>query len=705
MDFSASEGGRSAPEWGDIARCLVPLLDSIGWRGEQSQLIAALPHLPNEMGVEELLNTMANLRFEGRIVPMRANQIDPRLLPCLFVPDFGPARILLARGDGQDLAFDGKSGEYRQTPISNEKGRAIVFRAMREGEGGILLPQPNWFGRVFRRFGPVLLQGGLLTVVLTLFAVAAPGFVMAIYDKVLTSGSIETLHTIGIGAVLFIIADAGFRFLRSRLFRFVSVRLGNIIGNEVLRRILYLPPAFSESAPIGSQISRIKDFETVREFFAGQAVIALFDLPFIVLLIGVLFALGGVIGWVPIGAIALFCVFGVFMMPIVRRSNAATAQAVSDRQAFLVEMLTNIEPLKWAAVTSTWVERYRKLSADAAMENFRANVINGLVNAFSHVFLMGAGLSAMVLGVFQAKSGNISLGALMASMILVWRILAPLRTGFGILTQFGRIRRSIAQVDRLMGMRLENLHETTLTNFTGIKGRIEFNNVAIRYSPDLAPALVGVNLKIEPGEVLQILGHDGAGKSTVLKLILGLYAPQVGRILVDNVNVRQFDMGAYRRSIGYAPQDGRLFYGSIAQNLRLAHADASDEDLKDAARRANLLEDIENLDEGFDTRIGHHKAGRLSDSFQRRLNIARVFVSRPKLIILDEPETGLSHAELDDFAESTEEWKGDATIIIASNQSLFMPLADKVLWLEKGRVRAFGPASEVFPAYERELAA
>ena len=696
---------QSASEWGDIARCLVPLLDAIGWRGEQAQLVAALPHLPSEMGVEELLNTMANLRFEGHSVRLRSDQVDPRLLPCLYVPDSGSTYVLLARGEGQDLVFDGETGEYRQVPIARQMGRAIVFRAMREGEGGVLLPQPNWFGRIFRRFGKVLLQGGVLTLVLTLFAIATPGFVMAVYDKVLAARSLETLSFIGIGAVLFVCADTGFRFLRSRLLRFVSVRLGNIIGNEVLRRILYLPPAFTESAPLGNQISRIKDFETVREFFAGQAVIALFELPFTLLLIGVLFALAGSVGWIPLCAIGLFGVFGFLMMPFVRRSNSATAQAVSDRQAFLVEMLTNLEPIKWAAATTLWGERYRKLSADAAMENFRANVINAAVNAFSHVLVMGAGLSAMVVSVIQIRAGEMSLGALMASMILVWRILSPLRTGFGILTQFGRIRRSIAQVDRLMAMRLENLHETTLTNFSGIRGRIEFSNVAIRYSSELAPALVGVNLKLEPGEVLQILGHDGAGKSTVLKLVLGLYTPQVGRILVDNVNVRQFDMGAYRRAIGYAPQDGRLFYGTVAQNLRLAHADAPFEDIEDAARHANLLDEVAALPEGFDTRIGHHKAGQLSDSFQRRLNLARVFVSRPKVMVFDEPEAGLSYAELDDFAETVERFKGDATMIIASNQTLFLPLADKVLWLEKGRVRAFGPASEVIPVYERELAA
>ena len=702
---AAISGASTSAEWGDIAKCLMPLLDALGWRGERSQLVAALPHLPSEMGVEEFLNTMANLRFEGRTVSMRSDQIDSRLMPCFFVPEKGPAYVLLARGDGQDLIFDGQNGEYRHTQITRHDGKMIVFKAMRAGEDGFLRPQTKWFSKVFRRFSQVLVQGGVLTLILTLFAAAAPGFVMLVYDQVLASNSVETLYYLGIGAALYVTADTGVRFLRSRLFRFVSVRLGNITGNEVLRRILYLPSAYTESATLGRQISRIKDFETVREFFAGQAVTAIFELPFVVVLIVVLFMIGGSVAWVPVVAIVLFALFGLVMMPVVRRSNTATAQAVSERQAFLVELLTGFEPIKWAAATHLWADRYRKFSAEASMENFSANVINGFVNTFSYVLVMSAGLLTMLISVFQIKAGIMSVGALMASMILVWRILGPLRAGFTVLTQLGRINRSIVQIDRLMSMPLENIHQTTLAQFEGIKGRIEFANVAIRYSADLSPAIVGVNFHIDPGETLVVLGHDGAGKSTVLKLILGLYTPQVGRVLIDNVNVRQLDMSAYRRAVGYAPQGGCLFYGSVAQNMRLAHADASDEAIRDAATKAGLLDEVEELHEGFETRIGHHKAAQLSASFQRRLSVARTYVNNPKLMIFDEPETGLSYSELDDLAETLANNKGETTTIIATNHNLFIPDADKILWLEKGRVRAFGPMSEVAPLYQKEMEA
>ena len=655
------------------------------------------------MEMVELQNTMANLRFESRVQSIRQYKIDSRLYPCLFKPNKGPSIVLLAPSDRRKvLAFDGGSGEYAQIIRTRERGNVVLFKPMQKDGDSFLRQQPDWFRKVFSRFRAIILHAILITLILSVLALLSPIFIMALYDQILAAGSMKTISYLGVGIGLFILADTGFRYLRSRLFNFVSVRLGSIIGNEVLRRILFLPPAYTETANLGSQVARIRDFESVREFFAGPAAVALFELPFLVVLIGGLALIGGSVAFVSIAAIIIFAVFGFAVMPFVKRNNNYAARAGTDRQSFLVEMLANLRAIKNANATRLWLQRYRTLSAEACMSTFDGSRLNAMINAFSHSLVMMAGLITMTVGVFNVLAGSMSLGALMASMILVWRILAPMRTGFGVLTQVGRIKRSITQVDRLMNMPLENKQEATSSIASDLKGGVTFNNVSIRYTKDVTPALLGVNFTINPGETVLLVGHDGAGKSTILKLILGLYHPQAGRVLLDDSNIKQMDSEELRGAIGYAPQVNHFFYGTIAQNLRLAAPNASEQDLQDATWKGQAVDDIMALPEAFDTRIGDHNISKLPHSFRRRLNLSRVFLRKANLLLFDEPEIGLTDWELDNFIGSMQLMKGEVTNIIATHNLRFFYIADKVIWVEKGRVRLFGPTSDVAEKYLKE---
>lgn len=311
-----------------------------------------------------------------------------------------------------------------------------------------------------------------------------------------------------------------------------------------------------------------------------------------------------------------------------------------------------------------------------------------------------AGLATLVVGVHAVIGGSLTIGALAASMMLVWRILAPLGTGFGVFTQIGRIVRSVAQVDRLMAMGLENRQEASLASTRQFNGLISFADVSIRYQPDAPAALLNVNFTIEPGKILVLVGHDGAGKTTVLKLILGLYTPQVGRVLLDNVNLRQIDPIQLRHAVGYAPKDNYLFYGTVRQNLKFANPTASDDAVENALRRVvDLREDIEALPEGFDTRIKTDSAGQFSASFLKRLCLARVFLRDSRILLLDEPESRLSAGEVLRLRDAIAELRDEYTVVVATHDPALFAVADKMLWLESGRVKGWGDAVEVAQRY------
>lgn len=685
----------------DIARCLLPLLDALGWRGDQAHLQEAMPHLPESMSLTDVLNTLANLKFAGRLLPMRLNQVDQRATPCLFVPDDGGSPlVVVAVGAEMLLVFDGAGGEFRQMPSDSRPGVTALFSVMDKGANSLLLPQQEWFRKVMRRFHPVVGHAALISLLVSVLSFVAPLFVGFIYDGALVSGSPDSLLYLGAGMMFFVLADAGFRFLRSHLFLYVSNRLGNIIGNEVFRRLMFLPPAFTETANVGAQVARIKDFETVREFFGGQALIALFELPFMLLLVVALTFIAGRVALVPLGAIVLFIAFGVAVTPSVRRNNQAVAQSGSDKQSFVLEVLTNMRAIRCAGAMENWRARYRDISRQTAWNAYSMARLNGLINAFSYGLVTFAGLATLMIGVHDVNAGAMTVGALAASMMLVWRILAPLGTGFGVFTQVGRIVRSIAQVDRLMAMNLENRQEASMRIERQFTGLISFADVSIRYQPDAPAALLNVSFNLEPGKVLVLVGHDGAGKTTVLKLILGLYTPQVGRVLLDNVNLRQIDPIQLRHAIGYAPKDNYLFYGTVLQNLKFANATADEAAVEAALQRVSgLKEEIAAMPEGFETRIKVDSLGHFSSSFLKRLCLARVFLRNSRILLLDEPESRLSAGEVLRLRDAIAELRGDYTVVLATHEPALFAVADKMLWLENGRVKGWGNALEVAQRY------
>lgn len=695
MDSADSADQASKTAYSDFARCIVPLLDSLRWRGDKTHLAEALPHFPENMEMVELLNTMASLKFESRMVPARLDRIDSRQMPCLFVPDNGPAKVLVGPMASDLLAYDGGLGTYIQLKPTAVTGTAVLFTVMRDNADSFLKPQANWLQKLLGRFKSIFVQGLLLSLVLSIFAMLTPAMIMLVYDRALGAGSLGTLGWVALGMAIFVLADAGFRLLRSYLFQYVSVRLGNLIGNEVLRRLLFLPPALTEVSNLGAQVSRIRDFENIREFFAGMAVISLFDLPFILLLLLTLIIMAGNLAFVPLAGIGLFVVFGLAMRPVIQRTNALAAQTGSERQAFVVEMLSNMRAIRQASGADTWLERYRKLSADAADAGFQVNRVNAVVNAFSYVLVMGCATATMSVGVFRVFGGEMTAGGLIGSMALVWRVLAPLGTGFGVLTQVGRIGKSVEQVDRLMSMRLESRDEAVSALSGAVKGKISFSNASIRYSADAPPALIGINFSADPGDVTAIVGHDGAGKTTVLKLILGLYSPQAGRIFIDDMNLRQLDPILLRRRIAYIPKGQHFFHGTIAQNLRLANLGASDEELYEACRKAGVLDAVLAMPRGLETRIGDHNISQVPVAVRKRLSLARTFLRNARIILIDEPESGLSDEEEDDFIKALSVMRESASVVVATHSEKLLSQADNILWLEGGRVRKWGKPEAV----------
>ncbi len=686
-----------------LASCLPPLLDALGWHGDRSIIIEALPHFTESLGLDEFLNVMARLRFRAKTSELALDRLDGRLTPCLFVPRAGDPMVVFKIQPDAALVFDSADCAHKEIPLGGPAGTAAFFLTDEAGESQLQKPRPNWFRTALAGFHRLIGQGFMLSFFLFLLAAATPLFVMLIYDQIPFFENSRTLGYIVAGVSVFVISEFAMRLVRSRLLGFLGARLSYIVGTEVFRRIVYLPSAYTESASIGAQLARIKDFESAKSFLAGQAMNSLLEMPMVVVLIIALALVDGIVVLVPLVAIAVFVVLTLVMLPVVGRLNEISAQAGSRRQEIVIEMLSKLRHIRFSGADEAWRRRYRDLSADTSHGAYRNAQINSLITVTTNFLVMAAGAITMLVGVTRVMANEMTPGALMAAMLFSWRILAPLRDGFMVVMQIGRVRRSVSQLDRLMLLDIESRASAFRGQARQLKGQVEFRQVSLRYFPESQPALLSLDFEARPGETVAITGHDGAGKSTLLKLILGMYKPQAGHIVLDGIPLRQFDPFVLRQSIGYAPQEHQLFHGTIEQNLRLGHPAASRERIETVCGMVGLADEIGSLPEGLLTRLGDQRIKQLPDSFTWRMILARALIRPTQLLLLDEPTRRDDPESVRRFLELLALLqKQEITILMATRHASYIQAAHKVLWLDGGRRKFFGPTTEALPRMNRE---
>ncbi len=676
--------------------CLVPLLNALGWRGEARHLAEALPHFADSLDLSDLRMVLANLHYVT--VPERTTLEDLRdeLLPCLFTQDGKTAGLVLAREGEQLTVMDGVVGDVVTVPVSTTLGTAYYIRKAEETiEAQAREARRNWLASVIGRFKTLIWQALALTFVINLFAVIVPLFIMGVYDKVIATRSTETLAFFLGGVLLAIMAEAGLRLVRGQMLAYVGARLDMMIGAAAFQKLLHLPVSMTERAPIGAQIARLKQFETVREVFTGPLAAAALDLPFLVVFLIAVFMIGGPIGFVPVALIAGFAILGFVTWPISKRRVADLGEARSARQAFLIESIESHRIIRQSGNGLHWRNRFRELSADSASAHHAVSHLGVVVQTLSQSMMMAAGVGTLAVGTLLVMDQQMTIGALIATMALVWRLLAPLQAGFLGLNRIEQVKQSLSQVNQLMRLQVERTPGHITSFYRTFKGRIQFNRVSFRYTQKADPALVGAQFDIKAGEMVAITGPSGSGKSTILKLVAGLYTPQAGAVGIDGNDLRQLDLGNLRQAIGYVAQRISVFHGTLAQNFRLAHPTAGEEDIHRALKEAGLEEYVAGLPEGLDTRMDDQFQRRMADGMKQRFALARAYVKQSPIYLFDEPANNLDEHGDELFRAKLAELKGRATVLMVTQRPSHMKMADRVIVVDQGRVALDGAPDEV----------
>jgi len=674
----------------------MPLLDKLGWRGEARHLAEALPHFVDELDLDDVRIILSNLNYISTARSLRLCDLKPSQLPCLFTTDGENVGVIFARNGDTLSIFDGKTtsegtidaGKTRGTAYLIQQGETIDRTSPRQA-------QQSWIWNVIARFKRLILETFAISFVTNLTAMMVPIFIMGVYDRVISTRSAETLGYFVAGILLIIGVEACLRVIRGRALAYLGARIDAQVGGASFQQLLYMPVAMTESAPVSAQLGRLRQFEGVREIFTGPLAAAAFDMPFVVIFVFAIFLIAGPLGWVPVILMVTFLLFGLVMAPIVKTANDQSMEIRNKRQNFLIELVTKQRTLKQCAAENIWRDRFSTISENAAIAHAKTARINMFIQTVAQALMTIAGVATLAIGTLQAMEGNLSIGALIATMAFVWRVLGPIQSIFLSFSRINQVGQSLKQIDMLMRFPLEREAGRLPSFFRKFKGGISLQNTSLRFSAGAEPALMGVTLDLEPGTFIALSGPNGAGKSTILKAIAGLYKPQAGSISLDGLDIRQLDTGEMRNAIAYLPQNATFFYGTIAQNLRLADPTASEENIYNALADAGLTDYITALPDGIETRLSQEDFANLAGGVRQRLNLARAYVKNAPILLLDEPAFGLDDDADKKLVKKLLSLKGKVTVLMVTHRPSHMRLADRLVYLDRGRVVLDGPPDAV----------
>lgn len=671
---------------GDVYYSLLPaLLDALNWHGDLTRINDLLPYNKKSMTLTDLQNTLASLNYNSKRLKCSLSSIDSYQLPGVFIVDDSLFVLVKTIGDTQFLVFDATKRVYLALPRTRLPGVFIRFFRFERSKESLSGAINFWFYKlVFRHFSTMLFVA-ILSLVITLFNLVSPLFVMLIYNQMEVARNFYIVLPMAIGVGIYVLTILFLRLMRSTSLNFLSARMSYAVNSEILRRILYLPLVNTESASLGAQINRIHDFDNVHRFFTGPAATMLFELPFSIVLFVALYFIGGQIVYIPLSIAFVFLLFAFLIIPFVRKTTEVMSDVAKERQEILLEISSKAQQIKDCGAGRIWSERFAEIAQGHALTTVRSSFVSSLISAGANFLTMLAGALCMYVGSLLVIDGKLSSGGLMASMLITWRILAPLKNTFNIATQLGKIKRSIGQVNRLMSLPIESKVDASVTGFHKLSGMISFSDVSLRYPSTPVPILLGINFEVNKGEVLNVKGHSSSGKSTLFKILLNLYSPQNGKVMLNGVSIKQIDPGLWRRSVYYVSDTPRLFYGTIEENIFNGIDRVTSDHLEIILNQFDIKKIIDGLPLGLKTQIHHQNIDQLSELLALKIHLGRMLVISSSIICLDQPERGLAMHESLVLLKMIHRLKKDKTFVIASDDERFIAYADKVLVLDRGR--------------------
>jgi ATP-binding cassette subfamily C protein LapB len=696
-----------SPARDDLLECLLIVAKSHGISTTRDAILAGLP-APDGRLIPSLFDRASHRAgMSSRIVRELPERVNPVLLPAVLLlegeracvllewsddltrarvvfPELGDAPVVVPAAQIEQL-FAGHVIYLR--PRHRFDARAPEVRAGRHG---------HWFWSVIAE-NRILYRDVLLAALLAnLLALGMPLFVMNVYDRVVPNNALDTLWVLGAGLAIVLVCDLVLRTLRGRFIDLASSRADVKLSAYIMERVM---GTRMEARPVsaGSFASNLRSFESVRDFIGSATVTSFVDLPFAFIFVVVI----GWIAWpmmIPIAVGAVVIMF--YSLAVQGRMHElaeTTYRASAQRNSTLVEGLVGFETIKALGAEGGFQRRWEQSAALLARVGAQLRLLSSSASNTSMLVQNLVGLSIIVVGVYLIGAGVMTTGALIASYMLSSRTMAPIAQVAGLLVQYHTASTALSSLNEMMKAEVERPDDKAFISRGSFKGEIEFRDVSFSYPGQQAASLRNVALRIRPGEHVAILGRVGSGKTTLEKLILGLYQPSAGAVLIDGIDLRQLDPAELRRNIGYVQQDITLFYGSLRDNIVMGAPQADDAAVLRAAEIAGITEYVNHHAQGFDMLVGE-RGESLSGGQRQGVAIARAVINDPPMLLLDEPTASMDHTSEEEIKRRLSEFAKGKTMIVITHRTSLLELADRIVVMDAGRIVADGPKEQVVKA-------
>lgn len=699
--------GRRSTEVDDpLLSCLAALTRLLGRPTSPQALTAGLPLSEGKLTPELFARAAERAGLSARLLRRPLASIDDLVLPCVLLLRDRRAVVMVRRdgaggveivlpesGDGTTVIAE-KELDERYTGYAFFARPALGF-LQRDRE---LLAERSghWFWSVILRQWPVYAEVVLAAALINCFAVATSLFAMNVYDRVVPNNAIETLWVLSLGIFIVLIFDFLLKMLRG-YFVDAAGKVADIkLASRIFEHVMNMRMA-SRPRSAGAFASNLREFETLRDFFTSATLASLVDLPFLALFVAIIWMIGGVVAVVPLLGIPLVIGAGLLVQIPLDRAVRRTFKEASQKHGVLVEAINGLETIKAVGAEGRMQRAWENFVMATAESANQSRLLSALTVHFAGLVSNLVYVGVIIVGVYEIAAGRLTMGGLIACSILAGRAMAPLGQVAAVLTRYHQAKTALDTLNGIMRLPSERPVERVFVHRPLLKGAIEFKNVTFTYPGQKLAALNDISFRVAPGERVGLIGRVGSGKSTVEKLILGLYEPDTGSVLIDGTDIRQIDPADLRRNIGCVPQDVVLFQGSIRENITLGAPFVDDAAVLRAARIAGVEDFVSRHPLGYDLNVGE-RGEALSGGQRQSIAIARALLLDPPILVFDEPTSAMDNGAESRFMQRIARELPGKTLLLVTHRASLLALVERLIVMDNGRIVADGPKDKVLKA-------
>ncbi|WP_243712253.1 type I secretion system permease/ATPase [Burkholderia pyrrocinia] len=694
--------------------CVSWICDHYGFSKSRAALTAGLPKF-GFLSPKMALDALGNAGMTAGLVERQLRLLPGHLMPMLLVrKDKGGCIVLSCRRDPDSerrgaLLFqvympEITTGFVEYTDEQMEEiygGFAILVKpaAKVDLRAGEETPEPvgHWLFKTLWRYRRYYYSAAIGAVLVNVLGLASIFFTMNVYDRVVPNQAFVTLWSLAIGVVVAMAFEGISRYTRAHLLDQAGKKADLVMGTILFRKAMSIQMEH-KPASSGSFANQLREFESVRDFATSATLSALTDLPFVLLFAGVIFAIGGPLGWIPALLIPIIVGISIAIQWPLARAMKENLREMSLKQGVLIESIEGLETLKAVGGESYMQNRWETFSAMSAATSMKTKSLTMRATTAVTFLQQLQTVVLVVVGVYLITAGEITQGALIASVMLAGRATSPLMAVMGLAARFQQAKAAFGSLNKLMDMPSERDPEREYLSNPPLEGAFELKNVRFKYpAPPMQPnpeVLKGVRLSIKPGERVAMLGRIGSGKSTLLRVMGRMYMPTEGSMFMGGLAVEQIDPADWRRAVGYVGQDARLFYGSLRQNVMIGKPDATTDELLRVMQLTGLDQVAARHPMGLNLPIGEGGTG-LSGGQRQLVSLARTLLARPKLLLLDEPTSAMDTQTEAAFIEHLSRATEGQTLVVVTHRPTLLALVDRIVVVDDGRIVADGPKDRI----------